>query len=311
MLLFLLLFFLIILLSCSSLLFIILLFLLLFFLIILLSCSSLLSLLSLRSLGFSLLLAGSLTEPLGKLLGWSLAPVIILLLPCSLQVFSSDNFPATFIHFLSVIIRSGVCSTLILGVHSDLWWVLSSQGLWVKTLLQGLGSELSLLSLLQFLEVKLLSEFSLLIVILVSLHLDDGLEKLLSLGLELIRVHGLKSKRLDSDAKGNLLLLFKLFLGLGQLLAGITSWATSISLLGLLSLKHFLSLGFSLLQTLFLLFSFLGFSLSLLSLHFLFLFALLLIELLLLLKSDLLPLGLLLLELRQLILLLLSGLSPF
>merc|ERR1711963_441813 len=150
-------------LECLFLLFIILLFLLLFFLIILLSCSSLLSLLSLRSLGFSLLLAGSLTEPLGKLLGWSLAPVIILLLPCSLQVFSSDNFPATFI----------------LGVHSDLWWVLSSQGLWVKTLLQGLGSELSLLSLLQFLEVKLLSEFSLLIVILVSLHLDDGLEKLL------------------------------------------------------------------------------------------------------------------------------------
>merc|ERR1719336_1916624 len=319
MLLFLLLFFLIILLSCSSLLFIILLFLLLFFLIILLSCSSLLSLLSLRSLRFSLLLAGSLTKPLGKLLGWSLAPVIILLLPCSLQVFSSDNFPATFIHFLSDIIRSGVCSTLILGVHSDLWWVLSSQGLWVETLLQGLGSELSLLSLLQFLEVKLLSEFSLLIVILVSLHLDDGLEKLLSLSLQLIRVHGLKSKRLYSDAKGNLLLLFKLLFGLGQLLAGITSWATSnrlllvssISLLGLLSLKHFLSLGLSLLQALFLLFSFLGFSLSLLSLHLLLLFSLLLIELLLLLKSDLLPLGLLLLELGQLILLLLSGLSPF
>merc|ERR1719284_915268 len=127
------------------------------------------------------------------------------------------------------------------------------------------------------------------------------------------------SKRLDSDAKGNLLLLFKLLFGLGQLLAGITSWATSnrlllvssISLLGLLSLKHFLSLGFSLLQTLFLLFSFLGFSLSLLGLHFLLLLSLLLIELLLLLKSDLLPLGLLLLELGQLILLLLSGLSPF
>merc|ERR1719348_1795089 len=27
--------------------------------------------------------------------------------------------------FLSVIIRSGICSTLILGVHADLWWVLS------------------------------------------------------------------------------------------------------------------------------------------------------------------------------------------
>merc|ERR1711963_420119 len=234
-------------------------------------------------------------------------------------MFSSDNFPATLVQLLSVIIRSGVSSALILGAHSDLWWVLSSQGLWVKTLLQGLGSELSLLSLLQFLEVKLLGESSLLIVILVSFHLDDGLEKLLSLSLELIRVHGLKSKRLDSDAQSNLLLLFKLFLGLGKLLAGITSWATgnrlllvsSISLLGLLSLKHFLSLGLSLLQALSLLFSFLGFSLSLLSLHLLLLFSLLLIELLLLLKSDLLPLGLLLLQLGQLILLLLSGLSPF
>merc|ERR1719367_385611 len=247
---------------------IILLFFLLFIIFLLLSWGSLFSLLSLRSLRLSLLLAGSLTKPLGKLLGWSLAPFIVLLLPGSFKMFSSDNFPATLVQLLSVIIRSGVSSALILGVHSDLWWVLSSQGLWVKTLLQGLGSELSLLSLLQFLEVKLLGEFSLLIVILVSLHLDDGLEKLFSLGLELIRVHGLKSKRLDSDAKSNLLLLFKLFLGLGQLLAGIIHWATSnrlllissISLLGLLSLKHFLPLGFSFLKFLLLFFSFLGFS---------------------------------------------------
>merc|ERR1719367_1423100 len=120
---------------------IILLFFLLFIIFLLLSWGSLFSLLSLRSLRLSLLLAGSLPEPLGKLLGWSLAPFIVLLLPGSFKMFSSDNFPATLVQLLSVIIRSGVSSALILGVHSDLWWVLSSQGLWVKTLLQGLGPE--------------------------------------------------------------------------------------------------------------------------------------------------------------------------
>merc|ERR1719310_1039899 len=128
-----------------------------------------------------------------------------------------------------------------------------------------------------------------------------------------------------SRARGLILMLraiffsSKLFLGLGEFLAGIIHGATSnrlllvssISLLGLLSLKHFLPLGFSLFQTLFLLLGFLGLSLSLFSLHLLLLLSLLLIELLLLLKSDLLPLGLLLLELGQLILLLLPGLSPF
>merc|ERR1712025_1190953 len=270
-------------------------------------------------LWLSLLLSGSLSKPLGEFSGWSLAPFIIFLFPDTFKVFCSNNFPSSLIHFLSVIIRSGVCSTLILGVHADLWWVLSSEGLWVKTLLKGLSSELSLLSLLQLLKVKLLGEFSLFIVIFISLKLDDVLEELLSLGLDFIRVHSLKLKWLDSDGEGNLLLFLKLLLGLGELLAGITDLSSSsgfllvshFSLLGLLGLKHLLTLSLSLLKALLLLLSLLGLSLSLFLLHLFLFLSLGLIELLLLLKSDLLPLGLLLLEFGELILLLLPGLSPF
>merc|ERR1719277_1422197 len=283
-------------------------FLLIFFLFIiflLLSSCCLFFLTTLWGLWVSLLLAWSLSKPLGESSGRSLAPFIVFLFPARFKVFSSDNFPASLIHFLSVIIRSGICSTLILGVHADLWWVLSSESLWVKTLLKGLSSELSLLSLLELLEVKLLSEFPLLIVIFVSLKLDDDLEELLSLGLDFIRVHGLKFKWLDSDAKGNLLLFLKLLLGLGKLLAGIIDFSSSsgfllvshFSLLGLLGLKHLLTLSLSLLKALLLLLSFLGLPLSLFLLHLLLFLSLGLVELLLLLKSDLLPLGLLLLEL--------------
>merc|ERR1719384_2998273 len=212
-------------------------------------------LLALGSLGSSLLLAGPLAEPLGQLLGGSLAPFIVLLLPGGLEVFGSDNLPASFVELLSIIVRSGVGSPLVLGVHADLGRVLANKSLGVKTLLQGLGSELSLLSLLQFLQVELLGELPLFIVILVSLHLDDGLEELLSLGLELIRVHLLKSEGLDSDAQGDLLLLLKLLLSHGEFLAGIISRSTSnrllllssVSLLGLLGLQHLLSLCLSLL----------------------------------------------------------------
>merc|ERR1719384_1703863 len=184
-------------------------------------------LLALGSLGSSLLLAGPLAEPLGQLLGGSLAPFIVLLLPGGLEVFGSDNLPASFVELLSVIVRSGIGSPLVLGVHADLGRVLSNKSLRVETLFQGLGSELSLLPLLQFLQVQLLGELPLFIVILVSLHLDDGLEELLSLGLEFIGVHLLKGEGLDSDAQSDLLLLLKLLLGLGEFLAGIISRSTS------------------------------------------------------------------------------------
>merc|ERR1719411_2302160 len=259
-------------------LFLLLIVLLLFFLLIiilLLSSGGLSLLLTLRGLGSSSLLAGPLTEPLGQLLGGPLAPLVVLLLPGGLKVFSSDNFPASLVHLLPVVIGSGVSSALVLGVHADLGRVLAGQGLGVKTLLEGLGSELCLLPLLELLQVKLLGELPLLIVILVSLKLDNDLEKVLSLGLHLIRVHGLKLEGLDSDGQSNLLLLLELLLGLGELLAGVIARSTSngllllvgVSLLCLLGIEHLLSLGLSLLQALLLLLGLLGLPVSLLPLH--------------------------------------------
>merc|ERR1719238_859092 len=278
--------------------------LLLFFIVLLVSGSSLSILLTLWGLGVSLLLAGPLTKPLGQLLGGSLGELVVLLLPGGLEVLGSDNLPATLVKLLPVVVGPGVGSALVLGVQADLGWVLASQGLWVKTLLQGLGSQLSLLPLLQFLEIKFLCQLPLLVVVFVSLKLDDGLEEILNLALQLIRVKSLQLKRLDSDAEGNLLLLLQLLLGLGELLAGVRDGSAShglllvelFSLLGLLGLKHLLPLGFGLLQPLLLLLGFLGLPLSLLLLQLLLLLSLLLVKLLLL-------------ELGELVLFLLPGLS--
>merc|ERR1712066_1214762 len=154
---------------------------LLLLVVILLSRGGLGLLLTLRSLGVSLLLAGPLTKPLGQLLSRPLGELVVLLLPGSLEVFSSDHLPATFVQFLPVVVGPGVSSALVLGVHADLGWVLASEGLGVQTLLQGLGSQLSLLSLLQFLEIEFLGEFPLLVIVFVSLQLDDGFEQILNL----------------------------------------------------------------------------------------------------------------------------------
>merc|ERR1719225_2540555 len=294
--------------------------LILFLLIVLLvSGGGLNVLLALRSLRVSLILAGSLTKPLGQLLGGSLGELVVLLLPGGLQMLGSDDLPSTLVELLPVVVGPGVCPALVLGVHADLGGVLSSQGLRVKTLLEGLGSQLSLLPLLQFLEIQLLSELPLLVIVFVSLQLDDSLEQVLDLGLQLVRVKGLQVKGLDSDAEGDLLLLLELLLGLGELLAGVRNGSTSnrlllvqlLSLLGLLGLEHLLPLSLGLLQPLLLLLGFLGLPLSLFLLELLLFFSLLLVELLLLLGSDLLPLGLLLLQLGEIVLLLLPGLSPF
>merc|ERR1719347_229147 len=124
-------------------------------------CFLITTLFTLRSLGISRLLAWSLTEPLGQPLCWPLAPLLVLLFPDGIQRFCSDHLPATFIQLLSVIIGSGVCSAFILGVHADHGWVFSNKCFRVKTLLQGLLSQLGLLSFLQLLQVKFLCEFSL------------------------------------------------------------------------------------------------------------------------------------------------------
>merc|ERR1719154_161453 len=197
----------------------------------------------------------------------------------------------------------------------DLRWVLTSKSLWVETLLQGLLSELNLLSLL---ELIILSDLSLLVVVFVGLQLDNNVEEVGGLGLQLIRVQGVEVEGLDLDAEGHLHLLVELFLGLGHLLASISdsiSTTSSALLLAasllLLCFEHSLALALGLLHALLLLLSLLGLLLSLLLSDLLLLGLLLLGNLLFLLSSDLLPLGLLLLQSLELLLLLSTLLAPF
>merc|ERR1719373_1361471 len=122
-------------------------------------------------------------------------------------------------------------------------------------------------------------------------------------------VHDVEVKGLDADGEGDLLFLLKLLLGLGHLTPGILNVAhAAVSLLDgalgalagsllllLLSLHHGLPLLLSLLQALPLLLGLLGLFVS---------FLLPLGQLLLLLGPDFLPLGLLLLQPLELLLLL-------
>merc|ERR1719151_461369 len=182
--------------------------------------------------------------------------------------------------------------------------VLANKGLRVKTLLQGLLSQLSLLPLLQLLKVPLLVHPLLLVVVLVGLQLDDNVEQLGGLSLQVVGVHGVKLQGLDSDGEGDLLLLLQLLLGLGHLLEGVVALSASSGLLGgsaslvsLLGIEHLLPLGLGLFQALLLLLGLSGPLVCLLFPQLLLLFLLGLVELLLLLGPDLLPLGLLLLQL--------------
>ena len=50
----------------------------------------------------------------------ALQPLVVFLLPEGLEMFGSDNFPATLIKFLSVFVGPGVSSTLVFGVHANL-----------------------------------------------------------------------------------------------------------------------------------------------------------------------------------------------
>merc|ERR1711970_1217967 len=260
------------------------------------------------------LLAWPLSKPFWQFLCRSLGKFFVFLFPDGIQRLGSENLPATLIQLFSIRVGSGVCPSFILGVHADHWWVFTNEGLWVKTLLQSLLSKLSLLPLLQFLEVKLLCQLSLFIIIFVSLQCNNNVEKFIGLSFELIRVQSFKLKGFDSDAKGNFLFLFQLFFGLGHFSAGIIGRAPSSRLLlsttigSLLSFKHLLTLGLSFFKSLLLFFSFLCLLFCFLLSEFLLLFLLLLVEFLLLFSSDLLPLSLLLL---QLLLFLLPGLSPF
>merc|ERR1719278_651997 len=147
---------------------IVLLLLLLFLLVILLGGSLLATILLTLGCGsISGLLAGPLAEPLGQLLGGPLGPLIELLLPDGVQGLCADDLPATLVQLLPVLVGPCVGPPLVLGVHADHGGVLANKGLRVKTLLQGLLSQLSLLPLLQLLKVVILGDSSLLVVVFV------------------------------------------------------------------------------------------------------------------------------------------------
>merc|ERR1719365_369801 len=137
--------------EAGLLLLIVLLLLLLFLVVLLLLSGSLLAavLLTLGCGSITSLLAGPLAEPLGKLLGWPLGPLLELLFPDGVQGLGTDDLPATLVQLLPVLVGPCVGPPLVLGVHADHGGVLANKGLRVKTLLQGLLSQLGLLPLLQ------------------------------------------------------------------------------------------------------------------------------------------------------------------
>merc|ERR1719189_1367448 len=221
-----------------------------------------------RGVGVTSLLAWPLAEPLGQLGLGTLQPFIVFLLPQSLEMFSSDNFPASFVELSPIFVGPGVSPTLVFGVHANLRWVFASKSLGIETLLHSLLPQLLFLSLLELFKIVVLSLLPFLKIVLLSLQPDNGIPELLGLAHELVRLHGLKVQRLDSDGQGDLFLFFELFLGLGHFPPGIkvgssgacalAGLAASGLLLLLLSLHHGLTLHFSLFKTLLFLLSLLG-----------------------------------------------------
>merc|ERR1719192_2573280 len=136
-------------------------------LLLLLNRGNLLSLLALRGLCVSGLLARPLSEPLGQPLSRPLGPLFVLLLPDGVQGLGTDDLPASLVQLLPVLVGPGVRPPLVLGVHADGRGVLAAESLRVKSLLQGLLSQLSLLPLLQLVQLIILGDSSLLVVVFV------------------------------------------------------------------------------------------------------------------------------------------------
>merc|ERR1719412_1312311 len=271
-----------------------------------------------RGVGVTSLLAWPLAEPLGQLGLGTLQPFIIFLLPQSLEMFSSDNFPASFVELSPIFVGPGISPTLVFGVHTDLGRIFASESLRIETLLHSLLPQLLFLSLLELFQVIVLPLLSFLQIVFLSLEPDNGVPQLLGLAHKSVRVHFIDIQRLDSDGQRDLFLFFELLLGLGHLpasilnisntSAGFAGLATCGLLLLLLSLHHGLTFHFSLLQTFLFLFGLFG--LLFLAKSFFF-FLLLLGQFLFLLSSDLLALGLLFLEPLQFIFLLGALFAPF
>merc|ERR1712088_1252961 len=270
----------------------------------------LLLLLPLRSLRISGLLARSHSEPLGQLLGGALRELGELLLPHRLKPLGADHLGAALVQLLAVAVAPCVRPPLVLGEHPDGGRVLLGERLGVETLLDRLVPLLQLLPLRELLQLVILIKLPLLIVVLVCLELENRVPDLLSLGLQLVRVHGIKVEGLDADPQRDLHLLLHLLLGLGHLLASVHRRTRGLLASLLLGGHHLLPLDLRLLHglLLLLLLSRLLGSLGLLPLVLLLL--LLRSKLSVLLGADLLPRRLLVLQTLQLGLLLGPLLSP-
>merc|ERR1719337_186552 len=166
-----------------------------------------------RRFWFSGLFAWSFTEPLGQFGLWSLLPFRVLLLPQSLEMFSSYYFPTAFVQLSSVFVCSCVSSTFIFGVHADLWWIFASKSFRVQAFLHGLLSELLLLSLLELFEIVVLSLLSFFKIVFFSLEADNGIPEFGSFVCKLVTIHGVQVKGLDADGEGDFLFFFQSDIG--------------------------------------------------------------------------------------------------
>merc|ERR1712004_220753 len=238
--------------ECLLLLLLVILLLLLFVLLLGLFLGSSL-LFTLRCLRISGLLARSDSEPLGQLLGGALRELGELLLPHRLKPLGPDHLGATLVQLLAVAVAPCVRPPLVLGEHPDGGRVLLGEGLRVKTLLDRLVPLLQLLPLRELLQLVILIKLPLLIVVLVCLQLEYCVPDLLSLGLQLVRVHGIKVEGLDADPQRDLHLLLHLLLGLGHLLASVHRRTRGLLASLLLGGHHLLPLDLRLLHRLLLL----------------------------------------------------------
>merc|ERR1719378_218925 len=101
----------------------------------------------------------------------------------------------------SVIISSGVGSPLILGIHSNLWWVLASKSLWVQNKFNGFLFILLSLSFLQLFQIIILSSGSFLQVVSFCLKFYNLVPEFLSLRFQIFMIHSIQLQRSYSDTE--------------------------------------------------------------------------------------------------------------
>merc|ERR1711997_459474 len=97
-----------------------------------------------RRVRCSCLFTWPLSKPFWQFSFSMLTKFFKLFFPVFLQELTVQNLPATLIELLPVFISPCICSSLILGVHSDLGRVLSCESLWIQAFLHGFLPQLLL-----------------------------------------------------------------------------------------------------------------------------------------------------------------------